>query len=93
MSQRCPKCDGRGEVLKKPNFHGGVYEAYIADAHATKQCSRCGGLGRIGLDLLKDILVEIKLDSSGKIQKLAEKALEELSATSTGDTEGGDGDG
>lgn len=75
---KCDKCQGRGEHARNPNFQGGVYEGYISGAHETVLCKRCRASGYIGMELVRKILVEIAMQSSGRFPKLAQRALKEF---------------
>ncbi len=76
---RCLDCSGSGFVPKHKNcHHASGYEQWINGCNEEKSCRRCNGTGTTGAELVRAILLEIKLESrDAHAIRLAEKALAE----------------
>ncbi len=74
---KCEDCNGSGYIPKHKNcYHAPGYEQWINGCNEEKRCSRCKGTGTTGAELVRAMLLEIKLESTDSCSvKLAERAL------------------
>ena len=77
---KCNICNGKGFRPKHLNCNHNAHDSYVRGCGELIRCSRCHGSGTTGAELVKDILLEIKLQSNDEKSRLAaERALKEWS--------------
>jgi type II secretory ATPase GspE/PulE/Tfp pilus assembly ATPase PilB-like protein len=78
---KCPKCNGRGTVTRGACSCRGAIDCYVNGCNEPRQCKRCYGIGYVGMEAVRELLIEIREVGSAAVKAKATRALKEFQPT------------